>query len=43
MFRTILGLPFAILCYIFMLPSLLFGSIACKIRGKDFPGMKSSN
>lgn len=42
MFRTILGLPFAILCYLCMIPGLLFGSIACALRGKDFPGMKSS-
>lgn len=43
MFRTILGLPFAIICYIFVLPGCLFGTLACKIRGKTYPGMTINN
>ena len=40
-FRTILGLPFAIIAYILTIPGLLFAFIACKIRGKDYPFMHS--
>lgn len=40
-FRTILGLPFAIVCYILAIPACLFADIACKIRGKDYPLMKT--
>ena len=41
-FRTILGLPFAIISYILAFPACLFADIACKIRGKDYPLMKSN-
>lgn len=41
-FRTILGLPFAIVCYILAFPACLFATIACKIRGKDYPFMESN-
>lgn len=41
-FRTILGLPFAIVCYILVIPGCLLADIACKIRGKDYPLMKTN-
>lgn len=43
MLKTILGLPFALMCYIFVLPGCFFGTIACKIRGKCYPGIKIEN
>lgn len=42
MLRTILGLPFAIVCYLLTIPGCIFGTIACKIRGKDYPLMNTN-
>ena len=39
MLRTILGIPFVLICYLFILPGMLFGWLACKIRGKNYPGI----
>ena len=41
--RCILGLPFVIVAYICFIPVYIFGSVSCKIYGKDYPFITTNN